>query len=147
MSNRGVAPADPNTEIGQLRTNLGDLAYVALDPVETGYGDYEWFSDSELEELLVLAEDNITRATGYGLRKFATYLTMSAVNIQTDDLRVSTIERAKLMRELAKDWLSDADAAEDREGSEIFEVIPFAGLEPTYEAKTWPELSSRPYVL
>ena len=52
MSNRGVAPADTSTETGQLRTNLGDLNFVPLDPPETGFGSYDWFSDLELEELL-----------------------------------------------------------------------------------------------
>ena len=144
MANPGIAPADTGTALGQLRTNLGDLTYVALVPPVSGQGDYEWFADSELEELLTLAESNIVRATGYGLRKFATYLTLSAVNIQTDDLRIQTIERAKLMRDLASDWLSDADAADGREASDIFEIIPFAGMEDHYTSD-WPELTAPPY--
>lgn len=145
MTNRGLREYDSSTSTGELRLNLGDTSFTELDPVESDYVDFDYFSDASLDSFIVAADENITRATGYAYRALAGILTMSAVNIQTDDLRVSTIERAKLMRELAAEWLRDADDEDDRAASEIFDVIPFAGA-PT-ENRSWPEGTTRPYVL
>ena len=145
MSNVGVAPVDSETEIGQLRIALGDTNSVPLEPDEPGFANYEWFSDSELEQMIVSADGSLKRAEGYGLQKFARYLAMSATDIQTDDLRIKTIERAKLMRDLANDALAAADDEDARVDSDIFAIHAFPGF-PRAE-KTWPEASPRPYVL
>lgn len=144
MSNRGVAPADLSTEVGQLRDALGDLNYTELDPAESGFGDYDWFSDSELEQLLLSSDDNMHRATGYGLRKLARYLTMSATDIATDDLRIKTIERAKLMRQLAEDELATADLEDAAVANGIFDVIPFAGATRSVYPADTPQLEPDP---
>lgn len=142
--NRGLREYDSSTSTGELRLNLGDTNFVELQPPETDYVSFDYFSDATLDSFILSADENITRATGYAYRSLAGILTLSAVSIQTDDLRVSTIERAKLMRELARDWLTSADEEDLAAGSDLFEILPFVGLKNLH-AKTWPEETARPY--
>lgn len=136
--NQGAAPPSPATEVGQLRINLGDINYTEIEG-EPDQGSYEWFADSELEELLEVSNDSITRATGYGFRKLAGILALSATDVASDDLRIKTIERAKLMRDLAKDWLDSADAEDAAAAADIFEIVPFGGIKsPRPEGTPWP---------
>lgn len=146
MTNLGVAPPDSDTEIGQLRIDLGDTNFVALNPVVSGFGDYDWMSDVEIDRLIDSADGNLKRAEAYGLDKLSRYLTLSASSIQTDDLRIQTIDRAKLMRELAKDAHAEADRIDEAAASDLFEVIPFGGYENQH-TKTWPEATPRPVIL
>lgn len=131
MSNRGVAPYDITSDIGALRANVGDTQYVDLSPAETFYGNYAYFSDDELATFLNAGGQSLTRATGYAYRALASILTMLAVNITTDDLKNETLGRAKAMRDLANDWIRDAEAEDERAAAESFGIITFAGLEDT----------------
>ena len=76
----------------------------------------------------------------------AAFFAASALEITTDDLRLASVNRAKLYRELAQDWLASADDEDAAAASDLFEVIPFGGYENQY-AKTWPEATIPPYVL
>ena len=146
MSNRGLRDFDTSTEVGTLRLQVGDTQFTELSPPEDDWVDFAYFSDSTLEAFIETADENLTRATGFAYRSLAGILTMSAVSITTDDLRVDTLGRAKLMRELAAEWLSSAEDEDNAAASDLFEVIPFGGFANPY-AKTWPEASARPYVL
>jgi len=146
MTNRGLREYSLTTSVGQLRLNIGDTNFTEFDPGEADFVNFDYFSDQSLESLIETADENITRATGYAYRVLAGILTMSAVNIQTDDLRISTTERAKMMAELAKSWLASADDEDAAAASDLFEVIPFGGYESPY-TKTWPEATMRPVIL
>lgn len=140
MTNRGLRVYDASTSTGELRLNLGDTNFTELTPSEVDYVSFDYFSDATLDSFIESADESITRATGYAYRSLAGILTMSAVSIQTDDLRISTIERAKLMRELASDWLASADSEDQAAAGDIFDVVPFAGVS-TYvhpEGSPWP---------
>jgi len=52
MANKGVAPVDTSTAVGQFRVDVGDTDYKALVPAETGFGDFQYFSDLELQSAL-----------------------------------------------------------------------------------------------
>jgi len=144
--NRGISPLDPMSDVGRTRLNTGDTESVPFDPDEPGFGQYSYLSDEEIEEILELADGSIVRATGWAFRKIAAYFTLSAVSVTTDDLRLDSTARAKLFRELAQDWLNDADVMDAAAASDLFEVIPFGGYENQH-AKTWPEATIPPYVL
>lgn len=144
MTNRGLRDYDGSTSTGALRLQVGDTNFTELDPPEEDYVDFDYFSDATLDAFIESADESLTRATGYAYRSLAGILTMSAVNVTTDDLRVDTLGRAKLMRELAAEWLSSADDEDNAAASDLFEVIPFAGFVDS-RAKTWPEGSPRPY--
>ena len=146
MTNRGVAPVDTMTDLGLVRSQVGDLNYVALDPPEAGFGSYDWLSDVEIEAALEVAGGSISRATGYCFRKVAAFFAASALEITTDDLRLASVNRAKLYRELAQDWLASADDEDAAAASDLFEVIPFGGYENQH-TKTWPEATARPVIL
>jgi len=62
MTNRGVAPLDPETLVGQFRLLYGDTLWVELDPAEAGYGDYTELSDDEITMFLTLAGDSVPMA-------------------------------------------------------------------------------------
>lgn len=140
MSNRGLRVIDPSTDLGSLRLQVGDTNFTEFDPVDDDYVNYDYFSDYTLEAFIASADDSLTRATGFAYRSLAGILTLSAVSITTDDLRIDTLGRAKLMRELANEWISQAADEDDAAASDIFDVIPFAGAyRSTHpEGTPWP---------
>lgn len=137
MPNRGVAPADTSTAVGQFRVDVGDTDSVALVPAETGFGDYQYFSDLELQSALD-ATGGVPSNAGMAFmyRKLAAILTLKAVNIQTDDLKYASEQRAEIMRKLANDFQTAADTGVSN--SDIFEVFPTVGSHRHDELAEWP---------
>lgn len=127
MTNRGVAPLLPDTEVGQLRALVGDVEYTPFDPPDPGFGQYQYFADVELAAFIRAADGSLLRAEGLALHGIAKQLTILAVDVQTDDLRSRTIEKAKLMRELANDKIAQADTEDEKAVADIFEIVPFGG--------------------
>lgn len=110
MANVGVYPLLPNTEVGAFRVSVGDTESVPLVPPVAGFQGYTYFSDLELESILdSVGNGNSGMAAAY--RKLAAILALKAASIQTDDLRVSTEQRAETMRKIAADFDSAADNA------------------------------------
>lgn len=68
MANRGTAPVDYTSAVGQVRLLIGDT-----DPanVENGTGDYVFWSDDEIAALIVMFEGNPKRAAVQMLRTIA----------------------------------------------------------------------------
>lgn len=126
MSNPGIAPPDTSTAVGKFRVDVGDTAYVPLDPPVTGQGDYTYFSDAELQSIL---DNSGTGNAGmaFAYRKLAAILAIKAVSIQTDDLKVSTEQRAETLRKIAADF--EGAAGNDAAGVDIFQL---AGGQPGY---------------
>lgn len=108
MSNKGVAPPDTNTAVGAFRTDVGDTSYVALVPPNVGFGDYTYFSDAELQSALD-SQGSGNAGMAFMYRKLAAILALKAVNIQTDDLKYATEQRAETMRKIAADFAGAAD--------------------------------------
>src|SRR5699024_12759381 len=94
MVNRGIAPPDPTTDVGRMREILGDTSWVELDPPEPGYGDYENFSDAELQALLDLADGCLFLAVAFALAKLASGSTGESLSLQSDGLKVAWSTRS-----------------------------------------------------
>lgn len=108
--NRGVAPADPSTPVGQLRYLIGDIDYDPLDPVEAGYGDYANFSDEELTGFIAAGGDSVIRASGYAYLRFAALAASGAISWRSDDLSVDSKQVAAEYRLLARIAFEQADS-------------------------------------
>lgn len=122
MANPGIAPPDPTTEIGQLRYILGDVDYVALVPPVSGQGDYEAFSDAELQALLDMSGGSFPTAVGYAYLKLAGLAAGQAIDWRSDDLRVNLSRTPDELRKIAQLWFDRGSAASG--AVDIFELAP-----------------------
>lgn len=124
--NKGIAPVDLTTQVGQLRSALKDTDYTELNPVEAGFGSYTNFSDLELEGLLARAGGSSLRATGFAYLELAAQAASQAVDWASDDQRVTLSKRASALKEIAALWLERADAEDVAGGADSFAVeYPF----------------------
>lgn len=136
MSNSGVYPIDTDTEVGQLRYAIGDIDSVAFDPVQPGFQDYTNFSDEELEGFLAQGV-TVTRAAGWAYMRLAAIATASALDWKSDDLSVRLTERAKLLRQIAKDFFDQADDEDERGAADAISIeYPFGN---PFNACDYPE--------
>lgn len=143
MTNRGVAPVDTTTNIGKMRVKIRDVTYVALDPVEAGYGDYTNYSDDELQVFLDDGGDSLTRALGYYYLDLAALASLEAITIADHDLKINQVDRAKSLREVALAYFTQADDEDGLSGTaDIFDSFEFGGTNglpyPVVEAAPYP---------
>ena len=136
MPNRGIAPPDLTTDVGQFRILAGDTQYVELDPPEAGFGDYEKFSDDEIEGYLAQAEGSIPRAIGYAYLYLAGQAALTSTSVRDYDLQVDTTKRADGLIAIANMWFGKADAEE----ADYFDVVPVGSR----GRRCKPELAPRP---
>jgi hypothetical protein len=100
MANLGAWPVDPATEVGLFRTELGDLNGTPHEP-DDGQADFEFISDVAIGQLLIAYPTSRDAAMVSALRSAAFQLIAAAEEIQVDDIRIKTVERARLMLEYA----------------------------------------------
>lgn len=123
MTNRGIAPLDPLTPVGQLRLLVGDTEYTELDP---GFGDYNNFSDAELEGFITSGGGSIVRASGFAYLRLAALAAAGAISWRSDDLAVDSKIVASEYRLLANIAFGQADT-EDALGASGFALdFPFS---------------------
>lgn len=136
MPNRGIAPPDLTTDVGQFRVLVGDAQYVELDPPEAGFGDYEKFSDDEIEGYLAQAEGSIPRAIGYAYLYLAGQAALTSTSVRDYDLQVDNTKRADGLIAIANMWFGKAD----EEGADYFDVVPVGsrGRRCKPELAPWP---------
>lgn len=136
MPNRGIAPPDLTTDVGQFRVLVGDTQYVELVPPEVGFGDYEKFSDDEIEGYLAQAEGSIPRAIGYAYLYLAGQAALTSHSVKDYDLAVDTTKRADGLIAIANMWFGKADAEE----ADYFDVVPVGsrGRRCKPELAPWP---------
>jgi len=127
MANDGIAPPDFTSNVGKVRVLLGDT-----DPVNVagGEGEYLFFSDTELEALLELHDDNVKLTAARCMETIAGSQALLLKSWSSDDLTVNGDRIAKELRELAKQLRAEAVA---EESSDSFEMIAF----PVTDAETW----------
>lgn len=116
----GKYPLDPTTEVGIFRVELGDVVGVPHDP-EDGLGDYQFVGDAAIEAWIAAYPDSPGMALSKGLASMATQMIVAAQDIQVDDIRIKTVERAKLMLEQSR-LMGASAAANDVSG--LFSVVP-----------------------
>ena len=112
MPNKGIAPLDPATPVGQVRQLVGATVFAPLDPPEAGFGDYDYFTDVEVEGFLTAGSGSVLRAAGNALLQMSTGAALLAINAATEDLRVSTDARAKSLKDIADSYFKQADEAD-----------------------------------
>jgi hypothetical protein len=111
--NRGIAPADPTSVVGQVRFLIGDLDYEEYDPVEVGFGVYSNFSDTEIAGFIAAGGDSVVRASGYAYLRLAALAAAGAISWKSDDQMLDAKQVATEYRLLAGIAFDQADNADD----------------------------------
>ena len=135
--NKGVAPPNYESEIGKFRATVGDTHYVELDPPQPGYGDYDLFSDGEIQVFLDTHE-SFEEAVGFAYLSLATSAALEAKNVKDFDLQVNTEKRAGELRALAQFWF-DRDSELSADIFEVFDTVIETGRScvPEATARPW----------
>lgn len=126
MVNKGVAPFQPDTEVGRFRALAGDTVYVELSPPESGYGDYTFWSDDEITAFIG-ASESLSWAIYYAYLQAASTAAAQSVTIKDFDLSVDLSKRADGLRAIAALWLSRAQDDDAIAGEDAFEIVPTGG--------------------
>lgn len=140
--NVGIAPPDKATNVGKMRFALGDSEWGDLDPPQVGFGQYQLFSDAELETFLELADNNIARAIAMAYRQIGASWASSGATVKTDDLTYSAKDSVGNWINLASYWDKVADDQDERAANNFFDLVDLGatrrspGFPP--EASPWP---------
>lgn len=120
MTNIGVAPYDPTTNVGKVRVTTGDVNYGAITD---GEAEYEMFADTDIEAFLITAEDNILRAAGFGFMALAGRASLDSKTIKDYDLSIDLKNLAESLRKQAAEFFKQADEKDKRDGvDDVFEL-------------------------
>ena len=122
MVNRGITPPDTNTDIGVFRVRAGDTNWSDLEPVEPGYGDYTYFSDTDIEQHLAIS-GSIYWAIYEAYLALATGAAIESSAISDYDLKVDTTKRADQLFKIAEAWRSRAADDDLSAGEDAFEIV------------------------
>lgn len=145
MPNPGVAPLDPTTDVGRLRSLLADTQYVALVPPVAGQGDYAVFSDADLISYLSLGSSDPLRSAAIATRRLALEYSAKGKSIRTDDLAVDLRSRGRDLLEVAKSFDDAADDAATGEADDYFNIVPTGRPLDFFthpEAAQWPDFGA-----
>lgn len=145
---RGVAPADPSTDIGLFRFSAGDSEYEEYDPPEPGFALYQLWSDADIIGLLAAAGGSVPRAVSLAYAQIGASFATSGATIKTDDLSVSAKDSVGNWLALSKFWKDVADEEAARAVDDYFEMTPVR--ETNYwrkpEAAPWPYSREYPFI-
>lgn len=106
MSTRGAVPPNFTSPTGQFRLLAADVNYTNAS---NGFGDYELFSDDEINGLIGLHPDSLLRAIGYGYLALAANAALQSKDIQDYDLAADLTKRAGDLRSTARAYFDRAD--------------------------------------
>jgi hypothetical protein len=121
MPNLGSIPVDFTSPLGLVRSHLGDVSYKATD--DAAQGDFNYFSDEELNAFLTVGEGSVNRATALAYLQWAAIAADEARIITDVDLKVDLIKRASLIADRAA-YFNDRADAEDDAKAEQFLIVP-----------------------
>lgn len=97
----GLWPIAEDTPVGAFRVDIGDsVPTVTPTPGDTT-AEFEFFSDTYIEGLLAKYADDEDEAVARALDTMSRRLMIEAEDIQVDDIRIKTVERAKLFSDHA----------------------------------------------
>ena len=122
--NKGIAPPELDTPVGQFRALVGDVTSVPLTPPDPGFGEYEKFSDVEIEGYLAQGEGSISRAVGFSYLYLAGQAAMESTSVKDYDLSVDLTKRAGDLRATAQMWFDRADKEDSDASDEGFSIVP-----------------------
>lgn len=138
--NRGVAPPDMATKVGQFRALVGDVEYTEYDPPQPGFGMYKKFSDTEIEGFLAVSEGSLAGAAYFAYLQIASSAALESKSVKDYDLQIDLTKRAGDLRAIAQMWKDKWDA----ESADIFEVFDTVGTPGCYpELAQWPAIPGR----
>lgn len=135
--NRGIAPPDMSTPVGQVRALIGDVEWTAYDPPVPGFGMYQKMSDAEIEGFLALSDGDPLGAAYFTYLQMASSAAEEAKVVQDLDLRIDLTKRASELRLIAQMWLDKWNQA----SADIFETFDTL-IVP--ECRCTPELTANP---
>lgn len=145
MSNPGIAPLDPTTDVGRLRALLADTAFKPLVPPVSGQGDYAIYSDADLIAYLALGAGDPLRSAAIATRRLALEYSAKGKSIRTDDLAVDLRSRGKDLLEVAKSFDEAAEASSASGASDYFNIVATGSAEDLRihaEGAQWPSFCS-----
>lgn len=140
MANEGAWPVDPNTQTGLFRQQMGDVNGTPHNPAD-GKADFEFISDEGIAALLLAYPTMPNAALSSAISSAAFQLIASAQEIQVDDIRIKTVERAKLMLEYATSLgagVIASDAASAFNVVELNTMPPYNYRAPQGTPSPWP---------
>lgn len=146
FTERGVAPADPTTDVGRMRTILGDVDYEEYEPPQEGFGLYQLFSDAQLQVFLDVAGGSVARAIALAYAQIGGSWASTGATIRTDDLTFSAKDSVGNWMTLAAYWRNIADAEDSAAVNDYFDLVSLRGGDcgPAHpEGSPWPACSCR----
>lgn len=117
--NRGIAPPNMASPVGQVRALLGDVEYTEYDPPQPGYGMYEKMSDLEIKGFLARSDESPEGAMYFVWLQVAGDAAFASRVVKDFDLQVDTTKRSGEFLAIADRWKAQWDAAT----GDIFEVF------------------------
>lgn len=118
--NEGEWPVDPATETGLFRTELGDVVGTPHSPSD-GMADFEFIGDNGIAALILAYPSSRDTAMSKAMTSMANQMIAAAQDIQVDDIRIRTVERANLMLQMAMSLAGNAIIAD---ASIAFNIVP-----------------------
>lgn len=97
----GIWPIAEDTPVGEFRVEIGDSVPVTTPAEGAESAEFEFFSDTYIEGQLAKYADDVDEAMARALDTMARRLIIEAEDIQVDDIKIKTIERAKLFSDHA----------------------------------------------
>lgn len=122
MPNVGIAPPDLTSTRGQFRLLAGDSLYEPLTPAQSGFGDYEIFSDAEVDAYLAMTSDDVYRALAIAYLALSNVAAREADSIKDYDLAADRRQKAGELRAQSDYWLKQAEMA-DMDGEMGFQIV------------------------
>lgn len=121
--NKGAFPLDPTSPVGQFRALIGDTASKPYDPPETGFQNYDMYSDIEIEVFLALSDNSVEGAIYQAYMQMAGAAARESRSVKDLDLQVDLTKRATDLRLIAAEWRDRWESST----AEIFEVFDLGG--------------------
>jgi len=140
MTNPGVFPVNTATNVGIVRSLIGDLLAQPLSPPVTGEGDFPLFSDSEISVFLIQSNSSPIAAAGWAYLSLSGVAAQNAESLADYDLKYDGRQKAERLREQAAEYFRLAREA-DAAGTTGFQIVG-TGLQYPY----WHELAEYPGV-
>ena len=125
--NEGVYPADASTPVGLFRIEIGDDTPPVV-PSSGSTAEYEFFGDVAIQAFIDAYPDDRNTAMAKALGAMGRKLTIQAQDIQVDDIKIKTVERAKLFLEHSDRLLYGSEAAD---AATAFEVVGLSNYSST----------------
>lgn len=129
MANSGAWPIDPSTPEGLFRIQIGDVVGTPHSPADN-MADFEFMSDDAIDAIIAAYPVSINMAKASAIQSMAIQLIASAQDIQVDDIKIKTIERAQYMLQMASALTANALLMD---ASIAFQVVPLT-IDPPFES-------------